>query len=74
MNIKDIRNKDAKGLQKLLAQERNKLRDLKFSVASKQHKNYKEVGQCRKNIAQILTVFKEKQLTTQTRTATASKN
>jgi len=69
MNIKDIRNKDTQGLQKSLAEERNKLRDLQFSVASKQHKNYKEIQQCRKNVAQILTILKEQQLASQATTA-----
>lgn len=62
MKIKEIRNKSEKDLQKMLAQERNNLRELKFKVASKQHKNYKAIKETRKNIARIITVLKEKLL------------
>jgi len=62
MNIKDLRSKNTKELHKILAQERNKLRDRRFSVASKQYKNYKELRRCRQDIARILTVLKEQEL------------
>lgn len=62
MKISDLRTKDTKDLNKLLAQERNELRELRFKVASKQIKNYKEIKDRRKNIAIIKTVMTEKLL------------
>lgn len=62
MKISEIRKRDIKELQQLLAEQRNKLRDVKFSVASKQHKNFKEIDGFKKDIARILTVLQEKNL------------
>ena len=62
MKISDIRKKDEKELNKMLAQERNELRELRFKVASKQVKNYKEIKDRRKNISRIKTVMNEKSL------------
>lgn len=62
MKISEIRNKDTKELQQLLAEKRDKLREVKFSVASKQHKNFKEIAGIKKDIARILTVLPEKDL------------
>jgi ribosomal protein L29 len=65
MKVKELRSKTEKELHKLLAQERDSLRELKFKVASKQHKDYKEIGRRKKDIARILIVLKEKLLTSQ---------
>lgn len=62
MKITDIRSKDEKELHKLLAQERNELRELRFKVASKQIKNFKEIGNRKNNIARIKTILNEKRL------------
>lgn len=62
MKISEIRKKDAKELTRLLAEQRDKLREVKFSVASKQHKNFKEIGDIKNDIARILTVLREYKL------------
>lgn len=62
MKVKEIRQKSDKELQKLLANLRDKLRDLRFKTASKQLKNYKEMGKIEKEVARILTVMKERKL------------
>lgn len=59
MKIADIRKKTDKELQKLLAEQRDELREVNFKVASRQFKNYKKIGQIKENIARILTVLKE---------------
>lgn len=84
MDIKEIRKKTDKELTKLLAEQRDKLRGLNFKVASRQHKNYKELGKMKKEIAKILTVMNEKRLikelklknkiTAKTAVAVSSKN
>ena len=63
MKISEIRKKDDKGLQMFLAEQRDKLREIKFSVASKQHKNFKEIADIKHDIARTLTVLKERVLT-----------
>lgn len=60
MKIEDIRKKTNKELQKLLAEQRDELREVRFKVASRQFKNYKKVNQIKRDIAKVLTVFKEK--------------
>ena len=68
MKIKEIRQKSDKELRKLLLTLRDKLRDLRFKIASKQLKNYKEMGKIRKDVARILTVLKERKLTKEIKT------
>lgn len=60
MDIKDLRKKENKELQKILATSRAKLRELKFSNSNKQLKNIREIRQLRKEIAQLLTLINEK--------------
>ena len=62
MKISDLRTKDLKELNKQLAQERNILGELRFKVASKQIKNFKEIGDRKNNIARIKTVMNEKNI------------
>lgn len=60
MKIKELREKEKKELEELLIENREKLRDLRFKVVSRQFKNIKEIGKAKKLIAQILTIIKEK--------------
>lgn len=62
MNIKEIRGKSDKELNKLLFDQREKLRDLNFKLESKQIKNVRDIRKVKKSIAQILTVLKEREL------------
>ncbi len=59
MELKDLKNKSLGELQKLLAEERARLRDLRFQVAAEQHKQVHELGQSKKTIARILTLLKQ---------------
>lgn len=60
MDIKDLRKKENKELQKMLVTSRAKLRELKFSNSNKQLKNIREIRQLRKGIARLLTLINEK--------------
>jgi ribosomal protein L29 len=59
MEIKDLRKKDKKELAKMLATDRAKLRELRFSNSNKQLKNIRQIRALRKQIAQLLTVINE---------------
>ena len=58
--MKDLRKKEIKDLHKVLATKREQVRDMRFSVSNKQLKNIRDIRKQRKEIAQILTVLKEK--------------
>lgn len=58
--MKEIRQKSIKECQQLLAENREKLRNLRFEMVNKRLKNVKEIKEIQKTIARILTVFKEK--------------
>lgn len=62
MKIKEIREKTDKEIGRLLAEKREHLRDVRFKAVSKQYKNYKELGETKRDIARLLTVKKERQL------------
>jgi ribosomal protein L29 len=59
MKTKELRDKNEKELKDLLVDNREKLRDLRFKIASRQLKNVKEVGKAKKLVARIMTVAKE---------------
>jgi len=59
MKFKDLQNKTKEDLQKILQEERDKLRDLRFKDSNKQLKNVKEIKVTRTDIAQILTKLKQ---------------
>jgi len=60
--IKELKLKSVVELQKLLALDREKLRDLRFKVSQNQLKNVREIRNIKKRIAQILTFMSQKQL------------
>lgn len=62
MKIKEIREKSDKELNKMLAELRDKLRDLNFKVVSKQIKNHREIRKLKRRTARILTILKEREL------------
>jgi large subunit ribosomal protein L29 len=62
MEIKELRQKQEGELQKLLAQDRENLRDLRFKINSRQHKDVRDIRELRKVIARIMTVLKEKKV------------
>ncbi len=60
MKIKEIRQKTKEELQKLLTEQRERLRVLRFDIKLKKYKNVREIRKTKKNIARILTILKEK--------------
>ena len=64
MDFKELKKKKESDLHKILADTREKLRELRFKDASKQLKNVREIRSLRLKIAQILTLlnFKKKDI------------
>lgn len=60
MKIKEIREKSEKELQNMIRAEKEKLKKLRFSLSSKQLKNYNSIEDTKRNIAKAMTVLKEK--------------
>jgi large subunit ribosomal protein L29 len=60
MKVKELRQKTEKELRDLLNEDRRKLGQLKFDLASKKLKNIREIRELRRDIARILTILKEK--------------
>ena len=60
MKIKELREKTENELKAALKENREKLRQMKFSLAANQLKNSREISKVKKNIAQILTLLQEK--------------
>ena len=60
MEIKELKTKNPSELQALLAQSREKLRELRFKDSNPQLKNIREIRQIRETIARILTVLNTK--------------
>ncbi|HNU81130.1 MAG TPA: 50S ribosomal protein L29 [bacterium] len=60
MEIKELKTKNPSELQALLAQSREKLRELRFKDSNRQLKNIREIRQIRETIARILTVLNTK--------------
>ncbi len=56
MKIKELRQKTSKELKELLEQDRHKLGQLKFDLASKKLKNHRQIRELHKEIARILTI------------------
>jgi len=60
MKIKELRQKTEKELKDLLNENRHKLGQFKFDLASKKLKNVRQIRELRKDIARILNILKEK--------------
>jgi len=60
MKAKEFRQKTEKELEELLIQDRLKLGQLKFDLASKKLKNVREVRNLRREIARIITILNKK--------------
>lgn len=59
MKIKELRQKTAKELKELLAEDQHKLGQLKFDLAAKKLKNVRQIRELRKEIARIITILKK---------------
>lgn len=60
MKFKELKNKPEAELQKILKELKEKLRELRFKIASKQLKNIREIREVKKTIARILILLKGK--------------
>ncbi len=60
MNPPLLRKKPKSELQRMLSDSQEKLRKLRFDLASGKVKNIREIRRIRKNIARILTILREK--------------
>ncbi len=58
--LKELTMKKPAELASMLAASREELRDLRFRVASDQHKDIREIRDIRKRIARILTIQKHR--------------
>ncbi len=61
MKIGELRQKSKGELQKLLRENRERLRALNFDLSSGKVKNVREIRKIKKDIARILTLIKEKE-------------
>ncbi|MDP3836873.1 MAG: 50S ribosomal protein L29 [bacterium] len=60
MEMKELTTKSPADLQKLLAEYREKLRELRFKDSNRQLKNIREIRETRETIARIMTVLNAK--------------
>lgn len=60
MTIKELRQKSDSGLQAMLDESRDKLREMRFKVAQRQLKKVSDIKEVKKEIARILTVLSER--------------
>jgi len=59
MRISELRQKPKNELQNLLVEKRERLRILRFDLASGKVKNVREIRQIKKDIARMLTLLKQ---------------
>jgi len=62
MELKELKKKKESDLHKILAESRDKLRDLRFKDASKQLKDVRQIRKIRVMIARILTLLNERKI------------
>lgn len=60
MNIKELKNRSQPELKNILEENREKLRQLRFDLASGKVKNVREIRKTKKDIARISTLIKTK--------------
>ncbi|MFA6391791.1 MAG: 50S ribosomal protein L29 [Patescibacteria group bacterium] len=66
MKWKELQEKNDSELQKLLSDSREHLRELRFKTNNDQLKNVREIRTERKNISNIMTLIKQKQMKAKT--------
>lgn len=62
MDVKELRKKTEEELIKLLKLSQEQVRDLRFSISAKQHKNVRDLKHVKKDVAKIKTILKEKEV------------
>jgi len=61
MELKELKKKSISDLHRILAESRDKLRDLRFKDANKQLKNVREIRKLRQTVARIFTLLNSQQ-------------
>lgn len=61
-DLSDLRSKDLKELNKLLSDNKSELLKIKLDMSTGQESNLKKAKHLKKDIAQILTLIREKQI------------
>jgi ribosomal protein L29 len=61
-DLTDLRNKKISELEKLLSKKRNELINTYAKIKAGQEKNLKKAKNIRRDVAQILTIIREKEL------------
>ena len=59
MKLKELKEKSAGELEKMLREERENVRALRFAVATNQESKVRKIRSSRKTIARILTLIKQ---------------
>jgi len=59
MKIKELNQKTKKELNDLLTENRRKLGQLRFDLASKKLKNIREIRGLRRDVARVITILKQ---------------
>lgn len=59
MKIEELRQRPKEELQKILQENQEKLRQLRFDLSSGKVKNVREIRKIKKDIARILTLLKQ---------------
>jgi len=69
MDIKELKKKTETELHRILAESRDKLRDLRFKDANKQLKDVREIRKIKVTVAQIMTLLNanKKEVKTETK-------
>lgn len=62
MDIAELRKKPAVELEKLLKSSREQMRDLRFKVNAKEHKDVRDLREIKHTIARIQTILKEQKI------------
>lgn len=60
MDVKDLRNQSADRLLELANELRAKIRDLRFTVGTRQSANVRDLRKTKQDLARVLTLRKEK--------------
>jgi len=61
MKIQEIRDMNIEQIKKLIAEKQSQAVKLRFDIASRQLKNHREYREVKKDIAQAMTILKERQ-------------
>ncbi len=60
MDFKELQTKSEAELHKILGQNREKLRELRFKDSNKQLKNIREIRTVKEQVAHVLTILNKK--------------